>query len=241
MSVPVMARCFELPATVGPEDRLLLLALASFCDRDGGNAYPSVATLATMTRVSTRPVQRRLRKLERQGLIAKQASARQHRPRTYCLPFAMSGDSGVPSHPSRGGAAVTPLTSPPGVALSQSSHGVFAIQPRRSCDTRSVDPKNKKKSNELHARIVPHSPRCPPPSADTEQRRTTPRPRRRLTKQELEHVKRIRHNRCGCTHEPRCSTYDACLMLIADEWLGPLADRDVDDVAVQAPHRSRSA
>lgn len=46
--------------------------------------------------------------------------------------------------------------------------------------------------------------------------------RKRLTPKLLDHVQRIRQNRCGCIHEPRCASYEACLHAIARE-MGPAA------------------
>jgi hypothetical protein len=51
-------------------DKLLLLAIADVADDDGGNAWPSIPTLAAKATCSERTVQRRLVELEEAGCIA---------------------------------------------------------------------------------------------------------------------------------------------------------------------------
>jgi pyocin large subunit-like protein len=57
-------------------DRLVLIVLADHADGDGGNAYPSVQTVADEAKVSPRTVQRSLRVLESEGHILKRGVTR---------------------------------------------------------------------------------------------------------------------------------------------------------------------
>jgi len=63
-----MSRVWEHSRHKGSE-LLLLLAIADFAD-DDGRAYPSIARLATKTRLSKRNVQLVLRRLEESGELA---------------------------------------------------------------------------------------------------------------------------------------------------------------------------
>lgn len=56
-------------------DRLVLLAIADAADDDGGNAWPSVATLARKTRVDPRTVQRAVRRLVAVGELTMRSNA----------------------------------------------------------------------------------------------------------------------------------------------------------------------
>lgn len=56
--------------------RLVLLALADSAEEDGGNAWPSVATLCGKTRLSERQVQYALRGLEKDGAIVNEGRHR---------------------------------------------------------------------------------------------------------------------------------------------------------------------
>lgn len=56
-------------APVSGTDKVLLLGIANHADSEGGNAWPSVHTLAKYANVSERSVQQSLRKLEESGLI----------------------------------------------------------------------------------------------------------------------------------------------------------------------------
>lgn len=75
-------------------DRLVLLALADHAHPDGSHAYPSVATLAEMTTVSERTVQRSLRHLTDLGEITVVTHARHHATTEYKI--HVWGDSLTP-------------------------------------------------------------------------------------------------------------------------------------------------
>lgn len=61
---------------VTASQRLVLLALASFTDQRGANAYPSQATLARMCCCTTRTIRRALTDLIAMGLIEPQGKGR---------------------------------------------------------------------------------------------------------------------------------------------------------------------
>lgn len=68
MSARVTGMVFErYPA--GGGEMLLALALADCADHDGTNIYPSIETLASMTRQSERAVQYQLRRMEESGWL----------------------------------------------------------------------------------------------------------------------------------------------------------------------------
>lgn len=78
------------PATLG--DRLVLLVLADKADEDGTNAWPSVATIASESRLSERQAQRCLRNLESAGAIVRHGRHRNGNQRhgTYVYDVVMS-------------------------------------------------------------------------------------------------------------------------------------------------------
>jgi DNA-binding transcriptional MocR family regulator len=70
MSVYIWSRVWlvQLPAN----EKLVFLALANFCDAQGGNCYPSIATLRRFTGLSEREIQRCIRTLEAGGYLTVQ-------------------------------------------------------------------------------------------------------------------------------------------------------------------------
>ncbi len=60
------------PATLG--DRLVLIVLADHASNDGGDAYPSVKTIADEAKLSERQAHRCLRDLEQSGQIERQGT-----------------------------------------------------------------------------------------------------------------------------------------------------------------------
>lgn len=67
MSIRLMSAIFE-SETLGPTERLVMLALADHAD-DDGRCYPSIARLCQRTGLSERAVQTNIRKLVDQGYI----------------------------------------------------------------------------------------------------------------------------------------------------------------------------
>lgn len=67
MSIRLMSEIFE-SETLGPTQRLIMLALADHAD-DEGRCYPSIARLCQRTGLSERAVRNNLRKLEEQGYL----------------------------------------------------------------------------------------------------------------------------------------------------------------------------
>jgi DNA-binding transcriptional MocR family regulator len=85
---------------VTASQRLVLLALASFTDQRGANAYPSQGTLARMCCCNRSTIQRALAELIRRGLISPQGKGRKGTIR-YSVDASMHQD--VPHHaPSTG-------------------------------------------------------------------------------------------------------------------------------------------
>lgn len=68
MSIKVMTWVWAHSPAQGT-DRLILLAIADSADDDGGNAWPSEATLADKAKVSERTVRRSIRSLEEMGVL----------------------------------------------------------------------------------------------------------------------------------------------------------------------------
>jgi hypothetical protein len=121
-------RALKLPAG----DKLTLLVLATYADRDNANAFPGVARLATESECSVREVQRRLDRLRRRGLVEVQAPARQHRPTTYRVVVpTVRGDRDVtPAHTS-GVTSTSPLERS-GVT-SETVRGDLDVAPEVTC------------------------------------------------------------------------------------------------------------
>ena len=72
-------RALRLP----PGDKLTLMIIATYADRDDSNAFPSVRLLAEQSGCTERAIQQRLARLRRGGYLEVQTPARQHRPTTY--------------------------------------------------------------------------------------------------------------------------------------------------------------
>jgi Helix-turn-helix domain len=88
VSVKLMARVFELD--VCSSDKLLLLAMADHARDDGTGCYPSVATLARKTSVTTRSVRRILKRLKSSGLIVAEGKSR-----LETIEYTISLDRGI--------------------------------------------------------------------------------------------------------------------------------------------------
>ena len=114
MSAKVSGLVWER-APVKESGLLVMLALADFANAKGENVYPSIRTLADMTRTSRSTVKRQLRALREQGLIAQARESRRGQPTTYridverlsSLPPVIGGshnepptDTGVTGEPS---------------------------------------------------------------------------------------------------------------------------------------------
>jgi hypothetical protein len=86
MTITAITR-LDLP----PGEKLTLLVLAVFTDRDNGNAFPSVEVLAERSGCSVRMVQYRLGRLVEAGYVAIESFGGGRRPRTYRLTTTISG------------------------------------------------------------------------------------------------------------------------------------------------------
>lgn len=81
MSVKVMSAVFE-SKTLGPTERLIMLALADHCD-DAGRCYPSNARLCERTGLSERAVRTNIRALEDAGYLTVQIGVGQGGANVY--------------------------------------------------------------------------------------------------------------------------------------------------------------
>ena len=91
-------------STAAGADRLLLLAIADHAGDDGGDAWPSVPTLARKTGVSERSVQRGISRLEAGGLLVVERGQGRRGTNLYRVVMA----------PPAGGDELSPVPSPGG-------------------------------------------------------------------------------------------------------------------------------
>ncbi len=107
MSVKVLGVVWDALRLKRPTDTLVMLALADHASHDGSRIFPSVRTLARMTRLSEREIQRTLRWLQGERLIHVVAEATRRRPREYRIDLAAlaeaRGDCTSPHDTSRDG------------------------------------------------------------------------------------------------------------------------------------------
>jgi hypothetical protein len=68
MSIECMAWALEQQG-LEPVDKLVLLGIANHADRDGGNAWPSLTTLALYVGRGDQTVRRSIRELQKRGLV----------------------------------------------------------------------------------------------------------------------------------------------------------------------------
>ena len=129
MSIRTMNWVWEHSPAAGNE-LLLLLAIADNADDSGGNAWPSIGTLAAKTRLSDRTVQRLVSSLVRLGLLQVTMGAGRHgtnlyrvvihtgdnlSPRQSDTPTQLrraTGDTAVSPEPSVHPSPLTPPVSP---------------------------------------------------------------------------------------------------------------------------------
>lgn len=106
MSIQAMTFAWSTP--LSGSAKLVLLKLAWHADAFGGNAWPSVATIAADCGLSSRQVQRCLRQLQRDGLIYVQRRGGQHRPPAYKILLPSSGVTLSPLEHSSGVTSAAP-------------------------------------------------------------------------------------------------------------------------------------
>jgi len=112
MSIRVMTWVWD-NSPVGGSERLLLLAIADCANDEGGNAWPSIATLARKCRIDGRTVQRIIRRLADAGHLTVVASAGGRGSNVYTVVMGQGGQSSTPPadcHPRQGatGGTATP-------------------------------------------------------------------------------------------------------------------------------------
>lgn len=91
MSVKIMSAVFE-SETLGPTERLIMLALADHAD-DAGRCYPSISRLCSRTGLAQRTVQTNIRKLQDQGYIRIIPSAGQGGANLYFVTATPAADA----------------------------------------------------------------------------------------------------------------------------------------------------
>lgn len=129
MSVKVMSWVWEHSKADGAS-LLVLLAIADMASDDGGNSWPSVATLATKARCSERTVQRCLRTLVEAGEMAVQWNAGRKGSNLYRVlmePDPRQSDTPPDCHPSD---TTTPCQ--PDTGDTQGQEGVTPVSPEPS-------------------------------------------------------------------------------------------------------------
>jgi hypothetical protein len=108
MSVKVSALCWQVP--LQSLEKLVLLRLADYADDDGGNIYPSIATIAHFCGMSPRAVQYILKKFMGEGLvlIVGNETGGRGRTRHYCIDLERAGQMAGPGggHKNGGGKRV---------------------------------------------------------------------------------------------------------------------------------------
>lgn len=109
MSVRIMSAVFE-SKTLGPTERLVMLALADHSD-DAGRCYPSNARLCERTGLSERAVRNNIRALEQSGHL------------TVLIGVGQGGANVYHVHPD-GGHEMPPAANAPGTKCRQGGHVV---------------------------------------------------------------------------------------------------------------------
>lgn len=103
MSIKIMSAIFE-SETLGPTERLIMLALADHAD-DSGRCYPSIDRLCQRTGLSERAIQTNIRKLSEQGYVRIIPGGGKSRPNIYFVSATPASETPHLLHP----AAETPF------------------------------------------------------------------------------------------------------------------------------------
>lgn len=69
MSIRVIVHVFNSPLARTSTEQVVLLAIAENCDDEGGNAWPSIATIARKTRLTERAVYGAIERLKARGVL----------------------------------------------------------------------------------------------------------------------------------------------------------------------------
>ncbi len=120
MSVKAMTWVWDNSPTAGTE-RLVLLAIADTADDNGGNAWPSIPTLARKTRLDVRTVQRVIRRLVGADQLRVDTAAGRAGTNVYTLVLDQQDRSGLDPGDNSFSAGATPWRpatpgTPPGVS-----------------------------------------------------------------------------------------------------------------------------
>lgn len=96
MSIRMMNDVWKYAPAKGSE-LLLLLAIADFADDDGGNAWPSMATLAKKTRLGERNVRYIVKELEDRGILEVKYNKGRNNTNRYQIILDRDDEIGYPS------------------------------------------------------------------------------------------------------------------------------------------------
>lgn len=157
MSIRAMSRVWAASRQKGSA-LLLLLAIADFADDDGGNAFPSIATLAQKTRMSRRSVQLLVRKLAATGELHVRSAAGRKGVNVYEIRgpwganFAPPGveetaAGGAQDVPSAGAQSLRPLNGRPAQSVARGgatgcAGGAQPVAPEPSLNRQRTSPPN---------------------------------------------------------------------------------------------------
>lgn len=158
MSIKVMNWVWENSPAKGTE-LLMLLAIADNASDDGGNAYPSVSTLARKTRLDQRTVQRVLRKLSEQGQLNVEERGGREANRYAVLMRSELSPPPADCHPRQnatGGTGATPGVSQlchptPGTAVSPEPSGTVREPSSGARELRAVEEEAGESSPDIEA------------------------------------------------------------------------------------------
>ena len=124
MTWKLLRPIWRLPDVTAAQ-RLVLLALASFTDQRGANAYPSQSTLARMCCCSRSTIKRALASLIRRGLISPQGKGRKGTIRYSVVPSPVTYVKAHSDPPTRPTVTYNPSKSNPGNYPSEKDSNYF--------------------------------------------------------------------------------------------------------------------
>ena len=146
MSVQVMTQVWK--SSLPTAEKMVLLVIADHAADDGSNAWPGIATIARKASMSERTVQRHLRTLEEQGLIAVESQAggtkttrNDRRPNRYDINLrALHGVTNRADDEQHGVTTETPRgDKQSSTGCQMEHHGVTTVSPYPSLEP-SIDP-----------------------------------------------------------------------------------------------------
>jgi hypothetical protein len=181
-----------------PTEKLVLLKIASHTDDNGGQSWPSYATLAIAASRSRRQVMRLVETLIQAEWLVK--DLRGYHSNRYSINLSKVGTG-------KGG-VVTPMTPPPPVLNTGGgdTHVTRVVTPMSPPVVTPMSPRSS------HLSSNGSKPPLPPLKAGGQIPRVAREKERRVTRAERQFAEEQRA-RCwgGCPHEPRCRIYADCI------------------------------